>query len=523
MREDSDTDPFIKVRKIILKWIEKRSGRKLPKDAWDGRSFDLDEVGAQRTSAVAIDEPRYWAARLDDADKNVPQRIWTTEISIWERQDRTVVLGVRLLCITHGDDVPFERTVPRFVRDIVDQFNVELDGRDVSTRPWLVDNDAKVEELVSLLGNPSRLCDVLVFSLPDGSIDPSQSVIRSDDVARKIAGAAHVVVLTGPASYILTGRVGKELSVYRQAVRTYRPGFNLDTDEPFRHPMALPQRVNDWPEGGQKGFENFLVSQSLMRSVTSRGEERRIPPFAEVRRIAYKINLKHSRESGTSDTELLAISLDENKHLQEEYEAYVTLSESSLKTAEDERDQNLEEAQQLRLTNLHLRRRIEELEKQVTTKSGTVKTKIPVHLESFSEWCQTNLGGAVEIHSRALKGIKKSEYEDVHFIYDVLLFIRDYYVPMRREGGQDRRDAYNKQMQKLGLEEEKSISRERIGEQGDTYRVSYGGRKRLLEDHLKKGNSREQRKCFRIYYFWDDINQQVVVGWLPSHLDTRAT
>lgn len=68
-------------RRNCLVWLSNRAGQQLPKNAWDGKSFTLDEVGAQRTAAVALSKPVAWAARLDDADKTVPQRFWTTEIA----------------------------------------------------------------------------------------------------------------------------------------------------------------------------------------------------------------------------------------------------------------------------------------------------------------------------------------------------------------------------------------------------------------------------------------------------------
>ena len=50
-----------------------------------------------------------------------------------------------------------------------------------------------------------------------------------------------------------------------------------------------------------------------------------------------------------------------------------------------------------------------------------------------------------------------------------------------------------------------------------------GGKRVELDRHLKKGTNREPRYCFRLYFFWDDTTSQVVVGWLPSHLSTRAS
>ena len=75
----------------------------------------------------------------------------------------------------------------------------------------------------------------------------------------------------------------------------------------------------------------------------------------------------------------------------------------------------------------------------------------------------------------------------------------------------------------LHLSEEPTGSETRAGEQGDEYYVKYGGRRVFLDRHLKKGQAREPRHCFRLYFFWDDDSEQVVVGWLPSHLDSRIT
>ena len=121
LRRDGEHAPFDAARCTVLEWMARRAGKRLPDEARNGESFSLDDVGAQRTEAVAIPSPRYWAARLDDADKNVAQRVWTTEIGIGEQQNGTALLGCRLQCVTRGDDVAFDRSIPRFVRDIVEQ------------------------------------------------------------------------------------------------------------------------------------------------------------------------------------------------------------------------------------------------------------------------------------------------------------------------------------------------------------------------------------------------------------------
>jgi len=65
-----------------------------------------------------------------------------------------------------------------------------------------------------------------------------------------------------------------------------------------------------------------------------------------------------------------------------------------------------------------------------------------------------------------------------------------------------------------------------VGEYEDEYFVPYpvgSGLKRKLEFHLRRGNSRDERQCLGIYFFWDEQARLVVVGSLPAHLRTRAT
>ncbi|MEN1565188.1 hypothetical protein AAIH74_36220, partial [Pseudomonas aeruginosa] len=52
----------------ILRWMNKRAGRKLPPVAWERRSFELLDIGSQRVAAVTLATPRYWTGRLDDDD-----------------------------------------------------------------------------------------------------------------------------------------------------------------------------------------------------------------------------------------------------------------------------------------------------------------------------------------------------------------------------------------------------------------------------------------------------------------------
>jgi hypothetical protein len=120
-RAHESLDTFAAVRGIVLDWMKSRAGKPLPPHAFQGESFELEDIGSQRTSALSIDSPRYWAARLDDSDREIAQRNWVNEISIADRQGSHVVLGSRLLCVTRGEDPPYQPSIQRFLRMVIEE------------------------------------------------------------------------------------------------------------------------------------------------------------------------------------------------------------------------------------------------------------------------------------------------------------------------------------------------------------------------------------------------------------------
>lgn len=507
-------------RNEILKFAERRAGGALPREATDGKSFSTDEVGARRIEGIAIDMPRYWTLRFDDDDRSVAARSWVIETALAEQDaDKPVLFGLRLQCIARGENPPYDRSIPTFARDVIAACDARLDNRRISLGPWVVDTEDEVDRLVDLLCSKSRTADVVVLSLPEASNDLSDALIPTERLARDLAGAAHVAVISGQAAFHLSDRVGREFSVFRQAVRTYRPGFDPDTEAPFAHPLGLADRIRNW-EGGPEAYRRFITSEVLRRTVEGADAQRRVPSFAEAKRTAAELRRRNAQQTGSSNDELLALAEEEIEQLKKDLASQKLEGEELVEVAEAEREAAEAEVQRMQSTLYHLQQRIRSLETAGNTSADTV---IPDTLAELEEWAAEHLAGAVELHNRALRGAKDSEYEDISVIYQALLLLRDYYVPMRREGGPQLKQAFDNRCQELGIEEQQTFSGSRAGEQGDTYFVRIGSRRVELDRHLKKGTSREPRHCFRLYFFWDDTTSQVVVGWLPSHLSTRAS
>ena len=515
-------DRFAATVDEILRWMNLRSGQPLPEAAWQRHSFELSDVGAQRTAAIALKEPRYWAARLDDADKNVPLRTWVTEIGVGVDANGDVLFGSRLTCTTRGTDEPFDRSIPRFVRAVLGSGEAELDGRQIRPTAQFVKDAQEVSELVSLLELPGRLGDVVVFSLPEGSDSAADALGSPNAVQLAVQGVAHVYVISGSASFLLTDAVGKPLSVFRQAVRIYRPGFRSWVDEPSAHPLILPARAETGGTERSQVLERWIVNQTLASSVHRPHREERLPAFNTVRQLSAQLERTTLKDAGGSDTELLRLFEEDNEQLRIELKEQREQYDGLLASADAEREAVSQAADTAKAQALERLNRIRVLEQRLAQLSKAEATAPPpTSLDGFDEWCTENLVGTVELAGRAYQGVRKSEYHDPQFIYQALLLLRDFYVPMRLESSPVRRAAYQKQLGELGLEE--SATGEGTKYAADLYSVQYGGRRRPLDRHLKRSDSRDRRFGFRLYFFWDEESQIVVVGWLPSHLDNRAS
>lgn len=514
---------FGDVRTEVLDWIAERAGRPLPAEAWHGQGFELQEVGSQRTGAAVLDKPIYWAGRVDDADREVPQRTWSTEFGIAIASTTEIRFGCRLQCVSQGEFAAFIPSIPRIVRHVARRFTAETDKRRVVERAWFVETKNDARELFSLLVDRNRRHAVIAISEQDAEKQQlsGNSRATADRLATRTLGLAHVVVITEAASYALTDLVGKEFSVFHGAVRTYRTGFDPDGDEPARHPLALLGSVAAWPNGGVDAFCNFLVGQAFRQSVSGRDLEKELPAFTTIRRLSVERRLVLAKSRGDSDAEMLALAMEENESLRRQVEDDRRTSDGLLEAAERERDEALDELDEARDEGRRLRDRVGHLLGALQAKGRKEEVTTPSSLDELEEWANKYLSGAVHIVNRAIRAARKSEFASPQLVYQALLVLRDVYVPMRK--GETKKADYDRALSELGLEDSATFAGSRAAQFGDEYFIQFSGSRRELDRHLKGSNSRDERFGFRLYFFWDENSQQVIVGWLPNHLTTDAS
>ncbi len=515
-----------------LDWLRGKCPRDLPQGAWRGESFECGVPG-HRIEAISIPEDGIWSVRLIHPDAPfgdqpaVPGRTWTTEIAFRDGQDQEGMgFGIRVLCASQAystEEIALTR--PRLILNLAQRFIVE-EARPIEPHPIRLRAESELDALHALLTNPARTMPVLLLTEADprhlpGEVSPY--ILDPDDLARKVEGLAYVATMPAGLTFAWTDRVGKVWSAYHGAVRTYQPGLDFDEDSPTEHPLALAKNIVFWRHNGltaEDAFSAFLIEQVHQYGASKRVGWGGCLFFAD----AQMYRAKKARKASGTDREMLELYEKENQALHQKVEELQKEAQTYNDDAmhcERDRDVYIEQ-------NKKLRHRIDALQAALEAKTGesvyaTLET--PDSYDDLPDWVSENLAGHVTLHPRALRGIGEAQYEDVNLVYKALLLLAKEYKKMRL-GYDGSREAFEKRLGDLGLRYGQSITENRAGEEGDTYFVRYPlhtQRKCFLKYHLRKGSTKDDRHCLAIYFFWDTDTSEVVVGWLPSHLENRMT
>jgi hypothetical protein len=201
-------------------------------------------------------------------------------------------------------------------------------------------------------------------------------------------------------------------------------------------------------------------------------------------------------------------------------------AEESLALAVQEETERIEaeaERDQERGRSAAMSARIRALEEQLrSVKDAPPTSKRPNNYQEIPLWIQSEFAGRLQLCGKALRGLREAKYEDIELVCDLIELLATSYVNSKR-GAESAWHRFEDEITRWGVEFSKSISGSRAGEQGDEYFITHRNRKRFLEWHLKKGNSRDPRRDLRIYFFWDEEDEEVVLGYLTGHLDNRLT
>ena len=252
---------------------------------------------------------------------------------------------------------------------------------------------------------------------------------------------------------------------------------------------------------------DFLINRVLKPTRSREELERDIPSYQTVKQFSFD-KLQSKKNSDNADAQLKSAH-DEIENLKQQNAEL----EELFSTADKESRQHEQECNRWKAQYFSLQDRVYKL----TRENTETKVSIPTDLKNFEDWVENNLQGQVVVHNRAIKAVKDTDFENKQLIYEALLLLRDYYVPMKH--GEIPQKKYLDRCAELGLDDQQCFSQPNKAKQfGHESFVQYDGRNCELNRHLKGSSSRKRQLSFRLYYFWDSPTNQVVVGYMPEHL-----
>lgn len=512
--------------RCVVDWLSEKHPHALPETLAQGEPFsDLEGPSQLEVERVG----QNWAARLRQPDTPykerpaVAGRFWVSDLALTEGDD-----GLRFGCVVTCSSQPYDDpwityTRPRICVDLADQLGL-IDDLPLLRDPTWIGSEDELEPLTELLHHPNRRKPVVVVSgleadqaeLGEGYlIDPAK-------LAEGLYCLAHVVALPGDLARMWADQIGNLWAVFRGGVRVYEPGLDMEEQEPYAHPLTIAQRIRGWTWGGAEGPDAFarFQAEKCIEAALRVAETAGIPFLRELKTEAARRRSESAEKDSPEELAALRSALDA---LQRERDEYAELASQAM----DDESRHKEEAARLRESNYRLQVTNDQLRTALEA-AGASEPEVAQRPKAYSEvaeWVASRLAGRLTLHPRAVRGLKDARYQDLDLVLDALELLATSYrdMGMGKEGSRARFEDKARAL-RLGLE--KSISDSRRGEEGETYEVKYPpniGRAHTLEWHLTKGNSRDPAECLRIYFFFHEESNEVVVGWLPSHLDTRST
>jgi hypothetical protein len=497
------------VRREVLVWAQNRSGGRLPQEAWAFDEFEYFS-GGRNSVAVRIktNSADIWAIRADDPDKNVPGRVWTTEVVVGLTGNIRCNFSTRLFVSTSEDKFEIEPHTPGFVQQVADICVLSCGPIDLSPEPWLIESEGDIDSLVEILIDKSRTLPLFLLTVPENSDDPRRPLLDALSLSRATIGIGHVVILPSALTWALTDRFGKRRSTFGGAVRAYLPGFSEDSS-PYGHRLVLADHIS--------ASESAAQCMMWMRSLAAVESVRRnrlggdVLPFMTIRNAALQLRQRQLELEGASDLQKLDAA-----------NARIKALESDLKSASDAENFLLDEQRlaeeraqaaeaQLNAASYRIQQLLEQIKERGQIPDANVQ--LPASWTDFDDWCDQNLVGRVALAPQARNGLRKPAFEDPQLAARCLLWLANEYRDRRLDGGEGSlRDHVL----------EPGIKNSPTGV--DEFRIWWQGQQHTSEWHIKNGgNTRDPRRCLRIYYFWDPTTQQIVIADMPAHRTSGAT
>lgn len=549
-------------RRVVVEWLQDVMEGSLPRKAWRHGSFS--HGGADSACrAVRIRDARrdYWGVQLERSP--AAGQTTVTEIVVGHREGRSPAVAVEVVDLSVVPADPVAQYPAGVLAAMAEQVPLLQEGRKLTHLPIVVDSAETMRSFHRMLVDPQRSMPFAVVSVPPDTDALGPMREHWEALARTLTGLAIVWVLPAAMTYRLSDLVSKSLSVFLGAWRFYRPGFTHHANR-TDHPLVLRSRLDE-ERGIAETTRQFLRMaaaermksgsddspsvdyQALAREAAStvrgpgrlvallRGSLRGGPAPGSRPRLGYALSSAGGGASAgglLTDGAAAAVSepatvrepaarsarrrgsiADELQPLQRRLREATAKARARASryerakrraaAAERERDE--------------ARRRAEQLAGLVRSLGGNpdAETPFPTAWDEFAPWCDENLADRLVLTGSARRDLAGAGFGDVSLAARCLDWLASTYRDRRLGGG-------DPQLHGRIDDIEEGVFNVPCG--GDSFECSWGGCNHRVDWHIKRGaNTRDPRRCLRIYYFWDESTGKVVVASMPAHRRSSLT
>lgn len=444
-----------------------------------------------RTAEISVDPGHLWSATVTSPADTDPTLSWRIQVTLSAVDARVmgtfrIGLGATPGALTRVSPLSYEFAAPALVRTLLRELASTDAGWTVSTLADSIEA-SDTEGLVEFLLDPKRRLPVVLVTNDPATGKPvfpgsdDQMARAEHELARELAGLAHVRTLSsGYASRRLTELLGRPLSLWHGAVRIYWPGLTL-TDDPYAHRLWSPDRLLGLRRPLVSELRHWLATLSVARTPEHPG--------------------------------LLAARRDQSKDIHEWTEFLESANEQlagemrSIQTELEARDAEILRLQ-VKLDALSFGAAVSEEEEEALAEPTTVLEALNRIEEEFGD-------GIVFLDSARKSASDFSSYNDPGKAYRALRAVAEASDAKAKGGlGKSLPDFFRER----GFEYQGSNDIAKDRRYKTSYTITYDGKRRVMEPHLKVDEATSPDQCMRIYW-WDDPAANVfVVGQVGRHL-----
>jgi acetyl/propionyl-CoA carboxylase alpha subunit len=206
-------------------------------------------------------------------------------------------------------------------------------------------------------------------------------------------------------------------------------------------------------------------------------------------------------DAARKQIDFLREQVNESEKYQQEFSSLHEIAEERAESAET----------QLRAATYRIQQLLDQF--KAAGASPDEKIELPRKWEDFANWCDIHLAGRVILTPQARRGLRSPVFDDIELAARCLLWLaNEYRIAKMEDSSGTLRD----------VTVATGVINAHCG--SDVYKIEWQSNTHEVEWHIKNGgNTRDPVRCLRIYYFWDESTQEVVVTSMPAHRRTDAT